>query len=321
MSINKTPVEVLGFTAYLQHNNYSPATIDRYTRHVASLEAWCSLEVINCQKKDILTYLNYLKTKKKLSVNSRNNALIALRHYFDYLLQENQVATNPTHLIKLRGLNKRTLIHIYNLEELEQLADAYYQLEVRRTQENLQQGKGGYLQQRAYYAKLRNYAVLQLFIYQGLHTREVLQLKTDDLQLQKATIHIAKGSTRGNARTLPLNAMQIGTLMQYLHEVRPELQTANTDNTLFLPIPKKHPKANKQPELCFKGLNRQLERFDRNYTSLVQLRSSVITYWISTQGLRKAQYLAGHKSISSTESYIPNLIEDLAEDITKFNPF
>lgn len=309
------------FTKYLEQNNYRPATIDRYTRHVTSLEAWYSLEVENCQKKDILKYLSYLKTNKKLTVNSRNNALIAIRHYFDYLLQENQVTTNPTNLIKLRGLNKRTLTHIYSLEELEQLTDAYCQLEVKRTQESLQQGKGGYLKQRTYYAKLRNYAVLQLFIYQGLHTREVLQLQLDDIQLNKTTVTISKGSTRGSARTLPLNAMQIGTLIQYLNEVRPELETAHTGNTLFLPIPKKDPKANKQPELCFKGLNKQLKRLDRNYTSLVQLRASVITYWITTQGLRKAQYLAGHKNIASTESYIPNLLEDLADDITKFNPF
>ena len=36
---------------------------------------------------------------------------------------------------------------------------------------------------------------------------------------------------------------------------------------------------------------------------------------------RKAQYMAGHKSIVSTEEYLPNHIEDLADDITKFNPF
>ena len=46
-----------------------------------------------------------------------------------------------------------------------------------------------------------------------------------------------------------------------------------------------------------------------------------LTYWIRTYGLRKAQYMAVHKSIISTEEYLPNHIEELAEDITKFNTF
>jgi site-specific recombinase XerD len=309
------------FNQYLQTKELSSATIDRYTRQVTRFTAWHTGESINVQKKDIINYLAYLKNTNKLQSISRNNALIALRHYFDHLTTTNQIATNPTNLIKLRGTQKRKLHHTYNLEELAELADTYYQLEVKRTQENLQTGKGQYLKQRAFNAKLRNYAILQFFIHQGLQSREILELKTDDLQLNKASVLIRKGSVRGNARTLPLHATQIGALMQYLNEVRPRLETPNTDNTLFLPIPKNDPKAKKQAELCFKGLNRQLKKLDRNYSSLVQLRASVITYWINTHGLRKAQYLAGHKSIASTETYLPNLIEDLAEDITKFNPF
>ncbi len=109
--------------------------------------------------------------------------------------------------------------------------------------------------------------------------------------------------------------------MQYLNEVRPQMETAKTDNTLFLPIPKKDPKAIKEAEASFKGFTKQLKHIDKNFGSLIQLRSSVITHWIKTYGLRKAQYMAGHKSIVSTEEYLPNHIEDLADDINNFNPF
>jgi len=311
---------MLEFTIYLQNKNLSIATIKRYTRLAELFRDWNNSEAINCQKKDVLAYLGYLKNTKNLQTISRNNTLIALRHYFDYLITQNEITQNPTSFIKLRGLQKRNLHYIYTLEELDTIADNYYLLEVKRTQENLQL-KGGHFFKRSYVAKVRNHTILLFFIHQGLHTREILRLTTEDIHLQKASVFICKGKTRGNERTLLLHATQIGFVIQYLNAIRPQLETSETENILFLPIPKKDPKAKKQAQTSFKGFIKKLKQLNPNFNSLVQLRASVITHWIKTYGLRKAQYLAGHKNITNTEAYIPNNIEDLAEDITKFNPF
>jgi len=308
------------FTIYLQNKNLSSVTIKEYKRQIGLFKNWHNGEAINCQKKDILNYLSYLKNTKKIQSISRNNALISLRHYFDYLLQQNEIATNPTTLIKLRGLNKRKLKHIYNLEELTQLADNYYQLEVKKAEENLILKANRNTTKNSYLAQLRNYNILQLFINQGLNTREVLELQTEDIQLHKAIIQIPKGSQRGNARNLPLHATQIGSLIQYINEIRPQLAKNKESNLLFLPT-KQNQKPAKNVATALKKLSASLKKIDREFSNFAQLRASVITYWIKTYGLRKAQYLAGHKSIVSTEEYLPNLIEDLAEDITKFNPF
>ncbi|WP_452220407.1 tyrosine-type recombinase/integrase [Lacinutrix salivirga] len=308
------------FTIYLQNKNLSSVTIKEYKRQKNLFKNWHNGQVINCQKKDILHYLSYLKNTKKLQSISRNNALISLRHYFDFLLKQNEVATNPTTLIKLRGLNKRKLKHIYNLEELTQLADNYYQLEVKKAEEKTSLETYKILNKNSYLAQMRNYTMLQLFINQGLTTREVLELQTDDIQLQKAIINIPKGTTRGNARNLPLHATQIGNLIQYLNEIRPQIITNQDTNMLFLPV-KQNVKSARTAKIALIKLSEKLKKIDREFSNFAQLRASVITYWIKTYGLRKAQYLAGHKSIVSTEEYLPNLIEDLAEDITKFNPF
>lgn len=307
------------FSTYLQSKNYSSVTAKEYNRQKELFENWFTNEIFNAEKKDILNYLNYLKTAKKLQTISRNNALIALRHYFGYLLEQNEVATNPTTLIKLRGLNRRKLKHIYNLEELTQLADNFYQLEVKKAEEKTSLETWKDLYKNSYLAQVRNYTILQLFINQGLTTREVLELQTDDIWLHKAIIQIPKGSQRGNARNLPLHATQIGNLMQYLNEIRPQLANAQS-SFLFLPT-KQSNKPAKTAKIALIKLSQSLKRIDTNFNNLAQLRASVITYWIKTYGLRKAQYLAGHKSIVSTEEYIPNNIEDLADDITKFNPF
>ena len=309
------------FKNYLQDRGLSSSTADRYARNAERFIKWYSGdEVINCQKKNVLDYLAHLKNRDVQTI-TRNNVLISLRHYFDSLMDSGLSASNPTSLIKLRGVKKRRLHHTCTPEELAELVDKYYLLEVKRTKEKLKAGSGEYLHQRTYLAKMRNYAMLQFFVYQGISTGEILHLKTSDIQLNKATVHIPQSGLRGNARTLPLNATQIGALMQYMNEIRPQLETGETGDTLFLPIPKTDYRTAKKQEASFKGFLKQLKRIDRNFESFAQLRASVITYWIKNYGLRKAQYMAGHKSIVSTEEYQPNNIDDLAEDMTKFNPF
>lgn len=303
---------------YLQSKNFSPMTIKMYTRQINLFALWFgSNELLNVEKKDILNYLGYLKNQKNYQTISSNHGLVALRHYFDNLLQQNDIIQNPTSLIKLRGLKKRRLHYIYNPEELTQLADNFYHLQVKTAEENATSGKRPILYQQSYYAQLRNYVMLQFIVYQGLTTREVLELKTTDIDLQKASITITP-NTRGKARTLTLNATQIGTLIQYLHQVRPNL--INAENPLlFLPTQQGNEKGYCTRALA--QLTKALKKTDQNFTTLAQVRASVITQWIKSYGLRKAQYFAGHKSINSTEEYQPNNIEDLADDITKFNPF
>ncbi|MDR2914075.1 MAG: phage integrase N-terminal SAM-like domain-containing protein [Tannerella sp.] len=307
------------FKTYLQGKGLSPATIRQHQRQAGLFGTWYgSNELINCRKKDILDYLSYLKNTKKLQVTTRNHVLLSLRHYFDSLMNDTLTASNPTALIKLRGLNKRKLPHVYTPEELTELVDNYYLLEVKQVEEKMNLPERKARHRDSYLARIRNYVMLQFFAYQGVNTREILQLRTDDIQLHKATVTIPKGIQRGNARTLPLNAAQMGALMQYLNEVRPQL--ANPDGyILFTPLKQKNGAS--AANIALVKLSAQLKRIDRNFSNLAQLRASVITHWIKTYGLRKAQYMAGHKSIVSTEEYLPNHIEDLADDMTKFNPF
>jgi integrase/recombinase XerD len=70
-----------------------------------------------------------------------------------------------------------------------------------------------------------------------------------------------------------------------------------------------------------KPLTKQVKSIDKNLLNFKQIRASVITHWLKIEGLRKTQYNAGHRYISSTEKYLPNQIDGLIDDIAKFNPF
>ncbi len=311
------------FKNYLQSKNLRPRTIKEYQQLTNRFIQWYGDDdIINCLKKDILNYLSHLKNNTKQQNIARYNSLIAIRHYFNYLMDIDLINLNPTAFIKLRGLQKKQLHYIYNLEELDQLLDNFYHLHVKTTQEKAEQEQKPQYKHGltlSYKAQMRKYIALQFIVYQGLRSKEVLNLKISDIDFTKATVHVEAGTQRGNARTLPLDRTQIGVLIQYINTIHANINPSLERDKLFISVLKRNTKNVSVTGLT--ELSQNLRKIDKKYYSLAQIRASLITHWIKTYGLRKAQYLAGHRSITSTEKYVPNDIEDLADDITKFNPF
>jgi site-specific recombinase XerD len=140
----------------------------------------------------------------------------------------------------------------------------------------------------------------------------------NNIDLQKARLTLNNGVT---VRNLPIQAAQMGTLIYYINTIRPQfLEYCNgeTDKLFFALSAEQYDKTFIAPLKKFK---KQVKAIDRNFTGFNQIRTSVITHWIQADGLRKAQYLAGHKHINSTENYMPNDVTNLITEIQRFNPF
>ena len=60
--------------------------------------------------------------------------------------------------------------------------------------------------------------------------------------------------------------------------------------------------------------------FNLSVLNAKQIRISVITEWLKMYNLREVQHLAGHRYISSTESYLQNDMEGLKEEVQQFHP-
>jgi len=308
------------FKKYLQQKDYTQSTQESYFQDVNKFLLWYKDDTINIEKKDILKYLKYLKTSKKRNNRSRNRALTPLKHYFNFMLKAEQIASNPTAFIKIRGTKKKQLYKIFTTDELSQLADDYYTIYIKNFDDSHIPLSTRYRSKLSYQ---RNYIMLTFLIYQGLHTNELKNISLDDIDLIKASVKI-RGTKRTNERILTLKAEQIGVLMNYLQNIRPQFEQEykGESKTLFLPLPKTE---RTPPATNLKGtiqtLGNQLRKINEIFLNFKQIRASVITHQIKTVGLRKAQYFAGHRYISSTENYLQNDIEALKDDMTKYNPF
>ncbi len=317
------------FISYLQSKNLAQSSINHYTDYTSKFFTYTSKEAEQVEKKDVLKYLQYLQDKKGYENITRRNHLIALNHYFTFLLKNEQVTSNPTALIKIRGANKKHLYKTYTPEELTQLYDSYYHTFLANFDTLCYAPKLGGIQtnqiEQTFLSRQRNYAMLGLLLYQGLRTNELQKIQVDDIDLNKAQLNII-AKKKINGRKIPLNASQIGALMIYLNDTRPKLlnyQHDQENKQLFLPLPEaSKDKTNSTQVLhTLKPLTRHIKKLDKHFLNFRQTRASVITHWIQQHGLRKAQYYAGHKYISTTENFLPNDMESLSDDIAKYNPF
>jgi len=309
------------FRQYLEGKGLAQRTQNAYIANTELFFEWAGKEDIQVTKPDVLRYLEHLKSKGLQNV-TRHNHIIALNHYFTYLYSTEQAAENPCLLLKIRGKYKKKLHKIYTPEELEQLFDAYYQLFVR----NYDDSRHRHEAQKQYAAlgRERNALILSILINQGVITREIDRIETSDIDLIKATLKI-RGGIRLKERVLPLKASQMGLLMHYLQNTRPKLAEYRTteSNKLFLPLPAIGKKKTDGDTLnsIFFTLTPAIKTIDRQFFNFQQVRASVITFWIKTHGLRKAQHMAGHSAITTTEKYLPNDLEGLTNDISKLHPF
>ena len=311
-----------GFIIYLEEKGLAKATQKQYLFALQVFFNQAKKEDIQVTKPDILKHLEYLKKRKGLQNITRQHHLIALNHYFTFLYQNEQITANPCLLLKIRGTRKKQLHKIYTPEELDQLFDGYYQLFVRGYDDSRHRHEG----QRHYSAlyRGRNALIVSILFNQGIITTEIERIETGDIDLTKATIKI-RGGLRGKDRILSLKATQIGLFINYLQNIRPKLLEYQTKESekLFLSLPAISYKKtdNDMQRGVFKPLTEQIKTIDKQFINFQQVRASVITFWIKSQGLRKAQYLAGHSCICTTEKYVANDLDNLIDDINKLHPF
>jgi integrase/recombinase XerD len=298
------------FIKYLESKNLAVITQEEYILKLNLFLNWVGKEDIQITKNDVLNYLEHLKNNQNNKNITRAIILLAIRHYFTFLLETEQISTNPTAFIKIRGTQEKKLYYTYASEELNSLFDNYYNVYIRNFEPSKYFSKA--VDENIMLKRERNYTILSILIYQGVHTNELKNIKLSDIDLQKATIKITS-SRQAKERILPLKAVQIGTFINYTQNVRRELIINDTDLLFDFET--------QNINDIVKHLTHQLRSIDKDFRNFRQIRSSVITNWLKSENLRKVQYLAGHRSIHATENYLPNNLDSLIDDIAKHHPF
>ena len=290
---------VSDFQIYLQiERGLSENSIENYTLDIQAFQKFLEIGKINISplecEEEILKQFIY-ETAKALSPYTQARRIAGLRSFFDYLIFEKYITSNPTDLIETPKLGRK-LPDVLSIEEIELLIDHL----------DLQHPQGQ-----------RNRAILETLYGSGLRVSELIKLNLSNLFFKESLIRVTgKGNKQ---RLVPMGIIAKKYLNIYIEEVRTnqKIQTEFKD-VLFL---------NRNG----KGLTRQMI-FTLIRTLAIKagikkkigphtFRHSFATHLLENEAdLRSIQILMGHESITTTEMYTHLDTHHLRSVIEKYHP-
>lgn len=302
------------FEAHLMRTGSPSTTATSYRGAVERFISWAQnndIEYPFITYPQVMDYLKYLK-ENHIQQATIQAYFAGLRHFYTFLIQQNIAATNPFLQLHINVPQSQKILPTLSPQQLEGL---YTNFEVKagRITTNTYELSKEHLPA-AYRKKLS----IGLMVYQGLDTNALAQLQTTDISLDQGTIQI-RANRKHNERTLALKPAQIMELFHYLEVYRPQLlqqypQAEELQNTLLVHGYSKY--TNVQIKLM-----KRLKKQEPALHSLYQIKASVIMHWLKQYNLREVQYMAGHRSVSTTERYQRADIESLKLDIDRLHPF
>jgi site-specific recombinase XerD len=285
------------FNNYLKKLEQSTNSIESCERSVNLFLKWMGKQSIEPEQgsyADVLAYMKYCQ-KNGTTQRTVQNYLNMIRHFYNHLIEQKQIETNPVTGIKVQGVKRKSLYHIFKPEELHAIYNSY--------QDESLKGR-------------RNKIMLSLIVYQGTKTEELNKLEVKDVKLKEGKIEIP-GGLRSEGRILKLESHQVLELYDYVNNTRKEILTKSGQQTdkLFVSI-----EGGDSLDSCMHRLLFWVRRKNKLVVNAKQLRASVIVKWLKIYNLRKVQYMAGHRYISATEAYKQNEMEGLTEEVNQFHP-
>jgi integrase/recombinase XerD len=291
------------FTRYRLKNNYCEKTIKTQDHHVKTFLNWCVKQNItpeNISYNETLQFIDH-ERNRDISSASVNRTMNSIKIYFDYLVESKTIKHNVIRRIKLRDEGKKALPELLATRQLETIYKDF---------SNFPQWKHKTTREKLLHQ--RNVVILGLLVYQGLDSGEIAKLERAHVNLKEGNIYIPS-ARRSNARTLKLQADQILPFKTYMEETLPELLEKRNDQTTNLFPSKKY-----SCMIC--NIVEKARRINPGLKDSGQIRSSVIMNWLKTNNIRQVQYMAGHKTIKSTESYRKQDLTDLTKQLELYHP-
>ncbi len=301
------------FGDYLFSKGHSSASVEAERRQLGYFFTWCDQEGMEPEEagyRDLLAYVQSLRKKGTIKPITLQKYMGTLRHFFAWQVKTGKRDDNPARDIDIQDIQRKVLQVMLTRAELERIYQQYGTKELKEEQQAQNWAKASAL------ATKRNKAILGLLVFQGLTSHELQALTVKSLELRAGKVNVEEGR-RHNGRSLTLEAAQIMDLMEYTLQTRPELLklTGKAGDQLFVSVG-----AGSKLNNTLNKLLAQITKLEPKVKTLQQLRASVITHWIKTLNLREAQHRAGHRYVSSTEAYLINDLEGLAEDVARFHP-
>ena len=284
------------FLEFLQKDKkLSDNTLQSYKRDITQYESYINeenLQYLKVTKEDIKNYLENLKNiGKKTSTISRN--LASIRSFYQYLVRTKKIKEDPTEGIQSPKVEKR-VPNVLTSKEVELLLEQPKAVDL----------KG-----------IRDKAMLEFAYATGMRVTEIINLNLEDVNLKEGYVSCTNANKQ---RNIPLGAISINALKEYIKKARPYLIKSEDEKSLFVNINGK--RLTRQGFWKIVKFYKEQAHIDKDITPHV-LRHSFATHLLQNGAdLKAIQVMLGHSDISSTQVYMQFQDEGLKNIYKKAHP-
>lgn len=303
---NKLPKLLRDYLNYSSNLNKSSNTIKEYRYDLVNFLKYMKLQALNNKKltlddietitdidstflnridiNDLYEYMTYLKDVCNDSAVTRARKVASLRGFFKYLhVKARIIDDNPAKELESPKLGKR-LPKFLTLEQSTTLLDGI---------------KNAPLTGRQHDNRIRDYAIITLFLNCGMRLAELVGIDINHIKFDEALLTvIGKGNKE---RTIYLNKAALAAIKEYL-EVRPTDGVVDK-NALFL--------SERKTRISRRTVQNLIKNYLRDFCGLTEhysthkLRHTAATlmYQYGNVDIRALQEILGHESIATTEIY------------------
>jgi integrase/recombinase XerD len=281
------------FTDYLIQQGLSTRTRTEHLKNIQYFNRWCEGKGIEdnafLNRSSILAFVEYMAIQS-LAISTQNIRLNSIKKYYDYLKKNNSIQRNPAQNIVIRNATRKVVHHPLSEQALKNLFDEYCTyLDTKPHQKHVPSST---------LVNLKRKVIASLVIFQGLHTGELKHLLISDINLENSTVTIA-GGARSNSRILSLHQAQIIPCYEFLLALN---ETSHGESLFEASV-----------QTGFHRILSELKGINPLVQNLKHIRASVLMNWIKQYGKRKAQYMIGHRYVSTTQSYEIQDTSELSE--------
>ena len=247
---------------------------------------------------DIEEYLEYLKLYEKDGKTFTNTErgiarkLASLKTFYNYFFKKELIVTNPAALVSAPKLHDKTIIRL-DIDEVARLLD------------NVESGEQLTGKQLAYHekTKVRDLALLTLFLGTGIRVSECVGLNIDDIALKNNGIKIIRKG--GNEVIVYFGDEVLEALLPYLEERKQIEALPGHTNALFLSMQKKR--------MSVRSVENLVKKYAKTVTTMKnitphKLRSTYGTNLYNETGdIYLVADVLGHKDVNTTKKHYASL--------------
>jgi integrase/recombinase XerD len=294
-----SPAGQQALTQYDQHlrerEDLTLKTITNYLSDLRHFAAWCEstwhegVETTTPFAPTIITtptmtaYRAYLQTVRQLRPASINRALVSLKRYFAWVVDQGLMQRDPARVVKLVPQEEQPPRHLTDQEEAALVAAL----------DN---------------APLRDRTIVILLLHTGLRAQELCSLQVQHIKRGKRSGVLQVYGKRNKYREVPLNVTARDTLDSYV-------PTLPTDAAFLFPSGKTG------TALTVRGLAHCFSRYVRKArlanVSLHDLRHRFGYRMAEVVPLHRLAQMMGHDSLDTTMIYSRGTTQDLQKEVEK----